>query len=92
MRYAQSKEVVARQIEGETILTPIRRGARDVNSVYTLNPVATVLWQYMAQSHSVPEMVERICSEFEVTPGQAKGDVEEFISSLLEQNLIHGTN
>lgn len=89
MRYAQNREVVARQIEGETIIVPIRKGVGDMNSVYTLNPVGTVLWHYMAESHSVPEMVERICTEFEVTPGQALGDVEEFVNSLLEENLIH---
>jgi hypothetical protein len=92
VRYVQNKEVVARQIEGETIIVPIRKGVGDMNSVYTLNPVGTVLWHYMAESHSVPEMVERICREFEVTPGQALGDVEGFIGSLLEENLIQGGN
>jgi hypothetical protein len=88
VRYAQNKEVVARQIEGETIIVPIRRGVGDMNSVYTLNPVGTVLWHFMAMSHSVPEMAERICNEFEVTPGQALGDVEGFVSALLEEKLI----
>lgn len=92
MRYVQNKEVVARQIEGETIIVPIRKGVGDMNSVYTLNPVGTVLWHYMAEGHTVPEMVERICSEFEVTPGQALGDVEGFIDSLLEEKLIQGGN
>jgi hypothetical protein len=92
VRYAQNRNVVARQIEGETIIVPIRKGVGDMNSVYTLNPVGTVLWHYMAEGHTVPEMVDRICSEFEVTPAQAKGDVESFVNSLLEENLIHGTN
>ena len=88
MRYTQNREVVARQIEGETIVVPIRRGVGDMNSVYTLNPVGTVLWHFMAKSHSVPEMVEQICNEFEVTPEQALSDVEGFVSSLLEEKLI----
>jgi len=88
VRYAQSKEVVARQIEGETIIVPNRKGVGDMNPVYTLNPVGTVLWHYMAEGHTVPEMVERICGEFEVTPGQAQGDVESFVSSLLDEHLI----
>jgi hypothetical protein len=88
VRYTQNKEVVARQIEGEIIIVPIRRGVGDMNSVYTLNPVGTVLWDFMAKSHSVPEMVERICNEFEVTPGQALSDVEGFVNSLLEEKLI----
>ena len=92
MRYRQSKEVVARQIEGETIIVPILKGVGDMNSVYTLNPVGSVLWHYMAESHSVPEMVERICDEFEVSPEEAQGDIEGFLSSLLEEKLIYGAN
>lgn len=92
VRYVQNKEVVARQIEGETIIVPIRRGVGDMNSVYTLNLGGTMLWHYMAESHTVPEMVERICSEFEVMHEQALGDVESFVSSLLGENLIQGGN
>jgi len=90
VRYTQNKELVARQIEGETVIVPIRSGVADMNSVYTLNPVGTFLWHFMAKSRSVPEMVERISNEFEVTPGQALGDVEGFVSSLLEEKLIQG--
>jgi hypothetical protein len=89
VRYIQNKEVVARQIEGETIIVPIRRGVGDMNCVYTLNPVGTVLWHFMAKSHSEPEMVERICDEFEVTPGEALNDIQGFLNSLLEEKLIH---
>jgi hypothetical protein len=71
VRYIQNKEVVARQIEGETIIVPIRRGVGDMNCVYTLNPV------------------ERICDEFEVTPGEALNDIQGFLNSLLEEKLIH---
>jgi hypothetical protein len=92
VRYRQNKEVVARQIEGETIIVPIRKGVGDMNSVYTLNPVGTVLWHFMAESHSVPEMVQRICCEFEVSPEEAQGDIEGFINSLMEESLIQGAN
>src|SRR6202166_2339551 len=86
-RFIRNRDVVSRQIEGELIIVPIRRGVGDLNSLYTLNPVGSILWDYMAESHTVPEMVNRVCDEFDVTSIQAQADIQEFLSSMLEENL-----
>lgn len=87
-RFIRNQDVVARQIEGELIIVPIRRGVGDMNSLYTLNSVGSVLWEFMAEEHSLPEMVARICDEFEVTAAQANSDIQAFLDSMLEESLI----
>src|SRR5580692_3782198 len=87
-RFIRNRDVVSRQIEGELVIVPIRRGVGDLNSLYTLNPVGSVLWDFMTEGHTLPEMVQRVCDEFEVTTNQAKADIQEFLGSLLEENLI----
>jgi len=87
-RFIRNREVVSRQIEGELIIVPIRHGVGDLNSLYTLNPVGSVLWNFMTEGHTVPEMVQRICDEFDVTTAQAQGDIHDFLDSLLEEKLI----
>ena len=87
-RFIRNRDVVSRQIEGELIIVPVRRGVGDMNSLYTLNPVGSVLWEFMAQEHSLPEMVKRVCDEFEVSATQAKKDIESFLDSMLEEKLI----
>lgn len=87
-RFIRNLDVVSRQIEGELIIVPVRRGVGDMNSLYTLNPVGSVLWEFMAQEHSLPEMVKRVCDEFEVSATQAKKDIESFLDSMLEEKLI----
>jgi hypothetical protein len=87
-RFIRNREVVSRQIEGELIIVPIRHGVGDLNSLYTLNPVGSVLWNFMTEGHTVPEMVQRICDEFEVSTAQAQGDIHNFLDSLLEEKLI----
>jgi len=87
-RYVRNRDVVSRQIEGELVVVPIRRGVGDLNSLYTLNPVGSVLWDFLTEGHTLPEMVQRVCDEFEVTTNQAKADIQEFLGSLLEENLI----
>jgi hypothetical protein len=87
-RFVRNQDVVARQIEGELIIVPVRRGVGDMNSLYTLNPVGSVLWDFMAEEHSISEMVQRVCNEFDVTAAQAKDDIEGFLESLLQEKLI----
>jgi hypothetical protein len=87
-RYVRNREVVSRQIEGELIIVPIRRGLGDLNSLYTLNAVGSVVWDFLAVEHTLTEMIERVCEEFEVTAVQAQKDIQDFLGSLLEERLI----
>ncbi len=87
-RFVRNREVVSRQIEGELVIVPIRRGVGDLNSLYTLNPVGSALWDFMNEEHTLPEMVDRVCDEFEVSSAQAQSDIQEFLHSMLEEKLI----
>ncbi|HUL32459.1 MAG TPA: PqqD family protein [Candidatus Eisenbacteria bacterium] len=87
-RFVRNQDVVARQIEGEFIIVPVRRGVGDMNSLYTLNPVGSALWEFMAQEHSLPEMVQRVCDEFDVTASQAQSDIQSFLDSMLDEQLV----
>jgi Coenzyme PQQ synthesis protein D (PqqD) len=88
VRFVRNQEVVSRKIEGELIIVPIRRGVGDLNSLYTLNPVGSTLWEFMTESHTVNEMVERVCDEFDVREAQAQLDIESFLDSMLEEKLV----
>jgi hypothetical protein len=87
-RFVRNQEVVSRKIECELIIVPIRSGVGDLNSLYTLNAVGSVLWDFMSEGHTVAEMVERVCDEFDVTSSQAQKDIEEFLDSLVEEKLV----
>ena len=88
VRFVRNREVVSRQIAGELIIVPIRHGVGDMNSLYTLNQVALVLWDFMQEEHTVPEMMNRVCEEFEVTAAQVQDDIRAFLASLLEEKLV----
>jgi hypothetical protein len=79
---------VARQIEGELVIVPIRSGVGDLNSLYTLNQVGSVLWDFMNEGHTIEEMVSRVCDEFEVSGSQAQNDIQNFLGAMLEEKLV----
>jgi hypothetical protein len=88
IRYKRNQDVVSRNIQGELVIVPIRSGVGDLNSLYTLNPVGCVLWEFMNDEHTVSEMVQRVCDEFEVTEAQAQPDIESFLVSLVAEDLV----
>jgi hypothetical protein len=47
-----------------------------------------VLWEYLGEGHTIPEMVQRVCDEFEVSVGEAQNDIQGFLDSLLEEQLV----
>ena len=87
-RFVRNREVVARQIEGELLIVPIRSGVGDLNALYTLNQVGSVLWDFMKEGHTVEEMVGRVCDEFEVTSSQAQSDIRNFLDEMLAEKLV----
>ena len=87
-RFVRNREVVARQIEGELVIVPIRSGVGDLNSLYTLNQVGSVLWDFMNEGHTIEEMVSRVCDEFEVSWSQAQNDIQNFLGAMLEEKLV----
>ncbi|HTZ31267.1 MAG TPA: PqqD family protein [Methylomirabilota bacterium] len=88
VRFIRNQDVVARKIQGELIIVPIRRGVGDLNSLYTLNSVGAVLWDFMTEGHTIGEMIERVCDEFDVTASQAQRDIEGFLDSLVQEQLV----
>ena len=59
------------------------------STFFTLNPVATVIWQAADGSTPLSEIVEhRVCSEFEIDAETACRDAERFVEELSEHGVL----
>ncbi len=81
-------EYVTREIGGETILVPVRSGVAELDSVFTLNEVGTVIWEGVARGDTLGEIVAAVVAEFEVGEEQALRDAVEFLESLRESGVV----
>ena len=62
--------------------------ARD-STLFTLNPVATLIWQSADGGTPLDEIVERkICAEFDVAPETALKDAEMFVTDLARHGIL----
>ena len=83
MRYRPSENVVERHIRGEHILVPIMGTLEKLDSIYTLNPTAGLVYSQAAAGREVPAIAGEITRRYEVTPEQAHQDVERILRDLV---------
>lgn len=86
--YVRSDTVVSRVIAGETLIVPISRGVGDLASIYSLNPVATAIWETISHPRSKAEIVQVIAREFDAENTQIERDVEAFLSEMESVGLV----
>jgi Coenzyme PQQ synthesis protein D (PqqD) len=81
---ARSTAIAARMLGGEMMIM----SAVD-STFFTLNEVATVIWQSADGRTPLSEIVERrICEEFEIEPDVARRDAEQFVSELSQHGIL----
>ena len=69
-------------VNGERILVPVKGRMAEFNTMLTLNPSASHLWDSMEKDSTVESLVEALTSKYDVDPTTAQADVHEFIEEL----------
>lgn len=86
--YVRSQSVVSRVIAGETLIIPVRKGVGDLASIYSLNPVASAIWQSLQQPSRKEEIVNAVEGEFAAEREQIEQDVNSFLGEMLSVGLV----
>jgi hypothetical protein len=87
-RPKKSVNVVSRIVADEAIVVPIRRGAADMDSIFTFNNSGTALWSMVEANRSSVEMSEYLQREYGLSAEQAMADTQAFLEDLAEAGLI----
>jgi hypothetical protein len=81
---ARSSEIAARALGGEMIIM----SARDSN-VYTLNEVASVIWEAADGATPLDEIVTgKVCAQYDVAPEEALRDAETLVQELAGHGIL----
>jgi len=86
--YTKDENLVTRCVAGETIIVPIKNKVGDLDSIYTLNEVGTMIWGLIDGKKSLSQIAEEICMTYDVTPEEAREDAVDFITTLKKAGLI----
>lgn len=81
---ARSEAIASRMLGGEMMIM----SAVD-STFFTLNPVASIVWQAADGCTPLSEIVTRnVCPEFEVDPETAYRDAERFVEELSGHGIL----
>ena len=86
--YRHAGEVVVRRVGREALLVPVRNRVGDLDSIFTLNETAIVVWEAIDGRTPLDAVIGRVCRDYDVEPGRAAADVEEIIRSLVDAGLL----
>jgi hypothetical protein len=81
---ARSSAIAARLLAGEMMVM----NSAD-STFFTLNEVATAIWQAADGKTPLREIVHgKVCEQFDVDPGQAEADAEQFVAELSGHGIL----
>ena len=87
-RVRRSSNVVSRVVADEAIVVPIRRGAADLDSIYTFNESGTKLWSMIEKGLDAAALASYLQAEYGLTQAEALADADAFVRDLTQEGLV----
>lgn len=78
-----NQDLSVREIGEETVFL-----AESGDQILSLNEMGSYIWQQMDGNHSLRDILDIICHEYEVEEAQARQDLQLFVEQLLNEKLI----
>ena len=81
---ARSTNIAARMLAGEMmVMNPLD------STFFTLNEVATAIWQAADGRTPLREIVSKqVCEQFDIEPAQAQADAVQFVADLSQHGIL----
>ena len=83
MKITISKDVLAQELDGETVLLDLAS-----ESFFGLDQVSTRVWQLLRDGAGRAEIIDRLLEEYEVDRDVLERDIEDLLERLAEAGLI----
>ena len=82
------KEVIDREIVGETVLIPTGETAAHFNGLISVNELGRFIWDNYENAKDEDDLLQKILDEYEVEKEVAKADLDEFLQTLKDAEII----
>lgn len=81
---------VIRKMGENHVLVSVGEGIKNFNGYLTMNETAIFLWNAMGEKTRPEELVELLMKTYDIDEELAAKDVGDFLSVLLENNIVEG--
>lgn len=76
------RELVKREIAGESFLVPVGKTVYDSNGLYILTELGAWLWDLLPEAKDEEELLQAILREYDVEESVARADLKEYLDKL----------
>lgn len=78
----RNPQLIAADMDGDTVMMSIESG-----EYFGLGGVGTRVWDLLAQPHTIAQLTQAICAEYEVDAATCEADIIRFLDELLANGL-----
>ena len=82
------KELIKREIAGDTILVPVGKSVYESNGLFVLNELGAFIWDLLPTVNTEEEICNLVLEQYDVQREVAEKDVKEFLDKLKEMNIL----
>lgn len=82
------KELITREIAGETILVPVGKTVYESHGLFVLNELGAFIWDILPRVNSEEQICKAVLEEYDVSPEVVAADVAEFLGQLRQMDII----
>ncbi len=79
---------VIREIAGQSVVVALGEASRSFNGIIKLNETGRVMWDVLSRGAEKEDVVSKILSEYDVDRETVKKDVDSFVNTLKENNIL----
>ena len=81
--YIRNNETISGRLHDELVMMDIEKG-----KYFSLNQVATTIWDMLEQPLSLEEVCNRLTGEFDIDPEQCRKEVESYLEEMQKLGLV----
>ncbi len=82
------RELIKRDIAGDTILVPVGKTVYESNGLFVLNELGAFLWDRLADAEDEKALLDAVLVEYDVSPEVAQADIREFLEKLKTLGIL----
>jgi len=86
--FERNEKIVERCIRGEYILVPVMQSEAALDSLYTLNETAGLIWREASSGIHDEDIMKHLSNRFDVDNDTARKDVTRILAELVDIGAI----
>lgn len=82
------KDLIKREIAGDTILVPVGKTVYNANGLFVLNELGAFLWDLLPAAADEAALCSAVLEAYEVSEEEAARDIAQFLDKLRELEIL----